>query len=118
MRDSRERLLDILEAIERIERHAMKGRAVFEQDELIQTWIVHHLAIIGEAAAKLGRAFHETYPEIPWGQIVAMRNILVHDYFGVDLEAVWGAVERDLPKLKNQVGILLDTLGGMNREME
>ena len=53
MRDRRERLLDMLEAIERIERYAAKGRAEFEKDELIQTWVVHHLQIVGEAAAKL-----------------------------------------------------------------
>ena len=50
MRDSNERILDMLEAIERIERYAQKGRDAFENDELIQTWIVHHLEIIGEAA--------------------------------------------------------------------
>lgn len=53
MRDDRERLRDILEAIERIERHTAKGRDEFERDELIQTWVVHHIQIIGEAARKL-----------------------------------------------------------------
>jgi uncharacterized protein with HEPN domain len=55
MRDRRERILDMLEAIERIERYIATGRVKFEKDELIQTWVVHHLQIIGEAAAKLGR---------------------------------------------------------------
>ena len=64
MRDQRERLLDMLEAIERIERYAAKGRVEFEKDELIQTWMVHHLQIVGEAAAKLGREFHEQHPSI------------------------------------------------------
>ena len=50
MRDDRERLLDILEAIERIERYAARGREAFENDELLQTWVVHHVQIIGEAA--------------------------------------------------------------------
>lgn len=53
MRDDRERLRDILEAIERIERYTSKGREEFMQDELIQTWVVHHIQIIGEAARKL-----------------------------------------------------------------
>ena len=53
MRDPRARLRDILEAIERIERYGRRGRAAFEQDELVQTWIVHHLLIIGEAARAL-----------------------------------------------------------------
>lgn len=88
MRHPRERLMDILEAIEHIERYAGKGRADFEGEELIQIWMVHHLQIIGEAAVRLGREFHDRYPVVPWAQVVAMRNILVHEYFGVDLEGV------------------------------
>jgi uncharacterized protein with HEPN domain len=68
---------------------------------------VHHLQIIGEAAAGLGARFHGAHPELPWPQIVALRNILVHEYFGVDLEEVWATVERDLPSLKAQVQALL-----------
>ena len=108
MRDRRERLLDMLEAIERIERYAAKGRAEFEKDELIQTWVVPHLQIVGEAAAKLGREFHEKNPSLPWPQVVAMRNVLIHDYFGVDLEEVWRVVERDLPELKPKLERLAD----------
>ncbi len=110
MRDPRERLLDMLEAIERIERHAAKGRAEFEKDELIQTWVVHHLQIVGEAAAKLSRDFQEQHSSIPWPQVVAMRNVLVHDYFGVDLEEVWRVVERDLPELKSKLKKLIEGL--------
>ena len=110
MRDPRERLLDMLEAIERIERHAAKGRAEFEKDELIQTWMVHHLQIVGEAAAKLSRDFQEQHSSIPWPQVVAMRNVLVHDYFGVDLEEVWRVVERDLPELKSKLKELIEGL--------
>jgi len=106
------RLIDMLEAIERIERYTVRGRRAFEEDELIQTWFVHHLQIIGEAAAKLDRDFHAAHPDIPWAEIVAMRNILVHDYFGVDLEEIWLAVERDLPGLKAALRGLLDALGG------
>ncbi len=107
MRDQRERLLDIMEAVERIERQAERGRKPFERDELIQVWIVHHLQIIGEAAAKLGSDFHSKYPQLPWKEIVAMRNVLVHDYFGVDTDEVWRVVERDLPVLKREVQRLL-----------
>lgn len=108
MRDSNERLGDMLEAITRIERHAARGRASFEQDELLQIWVVHHLQIVGEAAARLGRDFHAAHPQIAWAPIIAMRNVLVHDYFGVDAETVWAAVERDLPELKRAIQALLD----------
>jgi uncharacterized protein with HEPN domain len=108
MRDRRERILDMLEAIERIERYAAKGRIEFEKDELIQTWMVHHLQIVGEAAAKLGRTFHEQHPLIPWPQVVAMRNVLIHDYFGIDLGEVWRVIEGDLPELKRKLEKLAD----------
>lgn len=110
MRDPKERLRDILDAIARIERHTTRGREVFEQDELIQVWVFHHIQIIGEAAANLGRDFHEAHPEVPWPQIVAMRNVLVHEYFGVDLGEVWKTVERDLPACKRAVKELLTRL--------
>lgn len=110
MRDPKERLRDILDAIARIERYAVRGRQAFEQDELIQVWVFHHLQIIGEAAANLGRDFHAAHPGLPWPQIVAMRNVLVHEYFGVDLDEVWKTVECDLPALKQAIERLLETL--------
>jgi len=61
MRDARERLKDMLEAIERIERYAVKGRDAFEREELIQNWFVHHLLIIGEAAARLAPLPHSLF---------------------------------------------------------
>jgi uncharacterized protein with HEPN domain len=112
MREPKERLKDILDAIDKIERYAVRGREVFEQEELIQTWILYHIQLIGEAAAQLGKAFHESYPEIPWVQIVAMRNVLVHEYFGVDLEEVWKTVERDLPTLRQQIEALVKRMEG------
>ncbi|MCX9025011.1 MAG: DUF86 domain-containing protein [Candidatus Methanoperedens sp.] len=107
MRDYNERLLDILEAIERIEKYAAQGREDFENDELVQTWIVHHLQIIGEAARALPDSFIDQHPEINWSEIIGMRNILVHNYFGVDVDVVWAVVERDLPDLKHKIQAIL-----------
>lgn len=103
MRDHRERIVDMLEAIENIERYAARGREAFERDELIQTWVIHHLEIIGEAASKLGAGFRAAHPMVPWPQIVAMRNVIAHEYFGIDLDEVWQVVERDLPELKQKL---------------
>ncbi len=107
MRDDRERLLDIQEAIERIEKYSARGREAFERDELIQTWILHHLQILCEAARAISADFKQAHPEVPWPQIAGMRNILVHHYFGIDSIVVWAAVERDLPVLKQQVAAML-----------
>ena len=103
MRRDRQRLEDILEAIERIEKYASGGRAIFDRDELVQTWVLHHLQIIGEAVRGLSDEIRSAHPDIPWAQIAAMRNILVHDYFGIDLDEVWAAVVRDLPQLKAKI---------------
>jgi uncharacterized protein with HEPN domain len=110
MRDDRERILDMLEAIENIERYAGKGREVFEKDELIQTWVVHHLEIIGEAASRLGGEIRSLHPEVSWARIVAMRNVLAHEYFGIDLEEVWQVVERDLDELKERLNVIAEEL--------
>jgi uncharacterized protein with HEPN domain len=79
MRDDRERLLDIHEAIENVRKYAARGKDAFRNDELIQTWILHHIQILGEAAARISDEFQERHPDIPWFKIVGMRNILVHD---------------------------------------
>lgn len=110
MRDPAERLRDILDAIAHIERYAARGRQAFERDELIQNWFVRHLQIIGEAAYALPKDLRDQRPDIPWSEIIGMRHILVHDYFVIDIDIVWDAVERDLPDLKGKVESLLRAL--------
>ena len=107
MRDPRERLQDILEAIGHIDRYAARGREAFEADELIQSWFVRHLQIIGEAARALPEEIRAKMPDIPWSKVIGMRHILVHDYFGIDTEVVWDAVQRDLPSLREKITSLL-----------
>jgi uncharacterized protein with HEPN domain len=111
MRSERERLLDIFEAIERIEKYAAQGKAAFENDELIQNWMVNHIALIGEACRALPDDFQARYANVPWADIIAMRNILVHHYFGIDKEAVWSVVDRDIPELKFDIQTILRELG-------
>lgn len=109
MRDDRERLLDIREAILKIDQYAARGREAAEADELLQVWFLHHLQLIGEAARGLSEDFRLRHPEVPWAVIIAMRNVLVHQYFGIDLEEVWSAVRRDVPVLKRNVEAILDS---------
>jgi uncharacterized protein with HEPN domain len=96
----------MLEAIERIRRHSDQGREAFDRDELVQIWIVHHLQILGEAAARLSPA-SRARAQVPWNSIVGVRNILVHAYFQIDREAVWRVVERDLGPLEAEIRRLL-----------
>ena len=101
MRSDHRRILDALEAIECIERYARKGREVFERDELVQVWIVHHMQVLGESLSRLSEDVRGSAPEVPWNKIRGMRNLLVHHYFGIDLDVVWTAVEKDLPSLRS-----------------
>lgn len=110
MRGDREKLQDILEAIERIDRYAVQGRPAFEQNELIQTWITQNLQIVGEASRSLSSAIREQYPAIPWTNMIGMRNILTHNYFEIDLDIVWAVVEQELPSLKQSVASILRSL--------
>jgi uncharacterized protein with HEPN domain len=103
MRDDRLRLPDTLEAIGQIEKYSQRGRAAFDESELIKVWILHHLQIIGEACRGLSDDFRKTHPDELWSDVVGFRNVLVHQYFGIDLEAVWEVVVRDLPELKSKV---------------
>ena len=103
----RERLFDILEAIDRIERYAQRGRETFDSEELIQTWIVHHLQIIGEATRELSDDFKTKNSHIPWKNIIGMRHVLVHDYLIVDLDVVWSAATIHVPALKIEIERML-----------
>jgi uncharacterized protein with HEPN domain len=107
VRDPKERLRDILEAIAAIERYADRDRATFDRDELLQNWFLRHLQIIGEAARGLPDDVRARAPEIPWPKIIGMRNVLVHGYFHVDAEIVWNAAVRDVPALKPALERLL-----------
>lgn len=113
MRREPERLRDILEAIERIERYAAQGRDAFDADELIQTWIIHHIEVIGEACRALPTEFQARHADVRWTDIIGMRNILVHQYFGIDHDAIWEVVARDLPELKLSVQ---NVLAGLDQE--
>ncbi|MFA5296508.1 MAG: HepT-like ribonuclease domain-containing protein [Methanoregulaceae archaeon] len=69
---------------------------------MVQVGVIHHLQILGEAVRGISTEFKSSNPEIPWPEIIGMRNILIHHYFGIDRDAVWKVVEEDLPVLKAQ----------------
>jgi uncharacterized protein with HEPN domain len=110
MRDAKERLRDILDAIAAIGRYRDRDKAAFERDELLQVWFLRHLQIIGEAARALPEDIRALAPQISWSEIIGMRNILVHGYFDIDTDIVWGAATRDVPALKPAVEQLLNAL--------
>lgn len=72
----------------------------FAKNKMVQDAVIRELEIIGEASKRLSETFKRTLPDVPWKNIAGMRDKLIHDYFGVNLEAVWKTVHDDLPPLK------------------
>ena len=100
-------LEDILSAIARIGEYTAKGKENFFAHGLVQDGVIRQLSIIGEAATKLPMSLKTKHPEIPWKEVTAMRNIIVHDYSEINLERIWETIERDLPVLKKAIEMML-----------
>lgn len=94
----------IIESIKAIEKytHTLSEQDFLESTEK-QDAVMRRIEIIGEAIKNLPEDFQKQYPAIPWQDIAAMRNKLIHEYFGVDLALVWEVVKTDLPTLKKQI---------------
>jgi len=84
----------------------------FSQDRKTVKAVVRSLEIIGEAANKIPKHILESYPETPWSEIIGMRNRLIHEYFGVDLDIVWQTIEEDLTPLEATIKKIFSDLYG------
>jgi uncharacterized protein with HEPN domain len=108
-RDS-ERLSDIVEAADKIAARVARGRPNFDADEDTQIVLVHLIQVIGEAASGLSDEFTSEHSEIPWRQIVAVRNRVVHGYFEVDVDILWDVAVVDVPGLAEQMRVIKSEL--------
>ena len=79
----------------------------FIRSDLLQVWVLYHLQVIGEAANGISPEFQKQHLEIPWKDIIAMRHLLVHQYFGIDLDEIWNTAKQDLPKLQQEISRIL-----------
>ena len=96
------------EAMARVRRYlGRKRRAAFLADPLLQDALIRSLEVIGEAAGRVSRDLVARHPGIPWRDIAGMRHRLIHGYLKVNLETVWQALDRDLPRLARQLDRLL-----------
>ena len=75
----------------------------FSVNELVQDAVIRNIEIIGEASKKISSDTKQIYYEIPWKEIAGMRDKLIHDYLGVDVEVVWRTITEDIPTLENQI---------------
>lgn len=98
------RLEDILISIERIQTYIKEmNYAQWEHDHKTIDAVTRNLEIIGEAANNIPREIMTRFPDIPWNHMRGMRNMLAHEYFGVDIEVIWKTAIEDLPELKEQI---------------
>ena len=109
MKDNTVYLRHILDAIAQIEdylRSVSKER--FMETRILQDGVVRRLEIIGEASRNVSEEFQQAHPEVPWGQIIGLRNRIIHAYFNVNLQIVWEIAQNDLPLLKQEADRILD----------
>lgn len=115
MKDDKLYLIHIVESIRRIESYARDGRAQFMRSSLTQDAIIRNFEIIGEAAKQVSPQLKQAHPDVPWRSVAGFRDVLIHQYTGVDLDEVWNIIERALPDLRRQIEHILTGLGGQPR---
>jgi uncharacterized protein with HEPN domain len=104
-------LVHMLECAGRIVAYTEAGREAFLLDTKTQDAVVRNFEIIGEAAKRVSNATRHRFPGIPWGRIAGFRDVLIHQYEGVDQEQVWVRVEQDLPNPAEALRAAVDALG-------
>ncbi len=110
---NKESLLDILESIEKIESFIkdFKSHNEFYMDKLHFDAVLMNFVNIGEAVVRLTKEFTDKYIEVEWIKIKGLRNIVAHDYFGVDPEEIWQIIKTKIPDLKNKVNNIVEEMG-------
>ena len=110
MKDDRVYLKHILRCIARIEEYTAGGRERFFASHLIQDGVIRNLQTLAESSQYLSDSVKASQPSVDWRGLAGFRNVLVHDYLGVDLELVHRAVEQDVPELKRACEAALSRL--------
>jgi len=108
-RDYKVYLNDILEAIRKIQNYTRNmGFSKFKRNELVQDAVIRNLEIIGEAVKRIPDDIKRRHPHIEWRKIAGLRDILIHAYFGIDLEIIWDIIKNKIPDLKEKISRILE----------
>jgi|WetSurMetagenome_2_1015567.scaffolds.fasta_scaffold1125022_2 uncharacterized protein with HEPN domain len=107
MKDDRLYLIHIWECILRIESYAMDGKPAFLASTMMQDAIIRNFEIIGEATKHLSQEIRQSHSEIQWRGLAGFRDVLIHNYMGVDLVEVWNIIENELPQIKRSLEPIL-----------
>lgn len=110
MKDDRAYLQHILECIRKIEEDVQGGRAPFFASHTISDAVIRNLQVLAQSTKRLSDELKSAHREVEWASIAGLRNVLVHAYFDVGLEAVWGIVQADLPRLKQAILTILGSV--------
>jgi uncharacterized protein with HEPN domain len=116
-RDPRVYLAHILECADRIERYLGQDREAFLRDTMVQDAVIRNFEVIGEATKRIPEQFRVVHAAIPWRLMAGFRDVLIHDYEGVDLERVWRIAQEDLPAVKTAIARILPSLEQLEREI-
>jgi len=110
MTDDRMYLQDILDRLSPIEIYTKGGKIEFLQSSLIQDGVIRCFEVIGEAVKLLSPKLRQSYSDIPWRRIAGFRDVLIHNYAGINLDEVWNLVEYNLPDLKPKIVQILSEI--------
>lgn len=105
------RLLHLLDAIRAIEGYTENADfQIFSSNLMMQDACVRQLQVIGESCRNVSLDLRKNNPEVPWRQIIGLRIIVIHQYFGIDPKVIWEIIRNDLPALKTHVNLIIETL--------
>lgn len=100
-------LRHISDSLEKIESYTSDGRAAFMESPMAQDAVIRNFEIIGEATKRVSEEAKATEPDVPWKAVAGFRDVLIHDYMGVDMDEVWNVIEKHVPMLKAAMARLL-----------